>query len=356
MRVLILGGTGAMGVHVVEHLVKKGWEIYVTTRRNRESQNNIHYIVGDAKDNSFIDTLCLEKNWDAIIDFMVYDVELLKSRIDVILNATKQYVFLSSARVYADSPNDLITEDSPRLLDVCKDQDYLKTNEYALAKAREEDILFHSEKTNWTIIRPSLTYSETRLQLGVYEKENWLYRALHGRAIVFSKDLMDKYYTMSYGGDVAEGIAAVVGKREACGEVFQVVVEHSHKWSEILDIYLNVIEKKTGKRPDVIFTERCTNLDIASAKYQVLYGRYFNRHFNNSKINTIIDTSKWVDVEVGLSDCLEKFLEHPVFGNINWKIEACIDKVVHRWTPLREISGFKNKIMYILYRMGVMKK
>lgn len=70
-------------------------------------------------------------------------------------------------------------------MDVCNDKEYLDSNEYAIAKAKEEDILFRSPNKNWTIVRPSLTYAENRLQLGVYEKENWLYRALHGRAIVF---------------------------------------------------------------------------------------------------------------------------------------------------------------------------
>lgn len=42
--------------------------------------------------------------------------------------------------MYVDS-DEPITEEIPRLLDVCEDTDYLKTNEYALAKVREEDVL-----------------------------------------------------------------------------------------------------------------------------------------------------------------------------------------------------------------------
>ena len=60
-----------------------------------------------------------------------------------------------------------------------KDEEYLKTDEYALSKARQEDILHRSGKNNWTVIRPYITYSEIRLQLGVLEKELWLYRFVH---------------------------------------------------------------------------------------------------------------------------------------------------------------------------------
>lgn len=52
---------------------------------------------------------------------------------------------MSSSRVYADSQTP-ITENSPRLLDVYKEEEYLKTDEYALSKARQEDILHRSGK------------------------------------------------------------------------------------------------------------------------------------------------------------------------------------------------------------------
>ncbi|MEO2263754.1 hypothetical protein [Dorea sp. YH-dor228] len=56
-----------------------------------------------------------------------------------------------------------MTEESPRLLDVCRDADYLKTEEYALKKAKEEDFLKQKGK-NWTIVRPSITYNSERLR------------------------------------------------------------------------------------------------------------------------------------------------------------------------------------------------
>ena len=245
----------------------------------------------------------------------------------------------------------MIKEDSPRLLDVCPDKEYIASNEYAIAKAREENVLFDSKYKNWTIVRPSLTYAENRLQLGVYEKENWLYRALHGRSIVFSKDLMDKYYTLSYGKDVADGIAQLVGKSEAIGQAFHIVIKESFQWKDILNIYLDVLEKETGKRPKVVLTEKCTNLELPYAKYQVLYGRYFNRHFDNKKISKLVDTSKWMLPEEGLKKCLRDFLDNPKFLNIDWHKEALIDKAAGDWTPLKEIPGMKTKIRYMKWRL-----
>ncbi len=67
---------------------------------------------------------------------------------------------------------------SPRLVDVCTDPEYLSIDEYGMAKGREENLLRETGRTNWTIIRPYITYNSNRIQLGVYEKENWLRRAL----------------------------------------------------------------------------------------------------------------------------------------------------------------------------------
>ena len=82
-------------------------------------------------------TSLLNRKYDVIIDFMVYSTDELERRLPELLSHTGQYCFFSSSRVYAESKKP-ITEDSPRLLDACTDQEYLYTDEYALAKAREE--------------------------------------------------------------------------------------------------------------------------------------------------------------------------------------------------------------------------
>ena len=349
MNILILGGTGAMGMHVAELLSSQSNHVVVTSRSRRDNKGNIFFEQGNAKDIQFLSRVLSRKRWSAVIDFMVYSHEEFKERIELLLQSTEQYVFISSARVYADSS--IIKEDSPRLLDVCDDKEYIETNEYAISKAKEENILFNNNNKNWTIVRPSLTYAENRLQLGVYEKENWLYRALQGRSIVFSKDLMEKYYTLSYGKDVAEGIAGLVGKKEAIGQAFHIVVEESFQWKDILEIYLNTLERRNGKRPKVILTEKSTNLQLPYAKYQVLYGRYFNRHFDNSKIKSIMDTSKWILPHEGLEKCLNAFIDNPQFNTIDWQKEALIDRAAKEWTPIWEIPGKKMKLQYLKWRI-----
>ena len=176
---------------------------------------------------------------------MVYTTAGFKERVNYLLDATTQYVFLSSARVYADSEQP-ITETSPRLLDISQDEEFLSTDEYSLSKARQEDILRNSGRNNWTIIRPYITYSENRLQLGVLEKEEWLYRAIHGRTIVFSIDINTKLTTLTYGLDVAKGITAIIGKPNTLGGIFHITLEESITWSENFKDLFRCYREKFG--------------------------------------------------------------------------------------------------------------
>lgn len=348
MKILVLGGTGAMGVPLVNILAKEN-DVYVTSRKNNASSSNIHYETGNALNNEFLSKILSKHHWDAIVDFMVRTRENLVDNLPLLLKSTNQYVFISSARVYAESDAP-ITEDTPRLLDVSTDQEFLNTNEYALAKAREEDILFNCKQKNYTIVRPSITYNDQRLQLGVFEKEEWLIRVLNGHSIVFSKDLMDKTTTMTHGDDVAAGIASLIGKRDALGKAFHITSPKSLKWSEVLRIYKETLEKTLGKEIKIMLTETSTNFIFPEKKYQLIYCRYFNRKFDNSRISEFIDVDKFKTPEEGLRECLEKCIENPHFLPENTYLEAEHDRICNEDRPLKTLNGLNKKLTYLLIR------
>ncbi|WP_010419244.1 NAD-dependent epimerase/dehydratase family protein [Anaerophaga thermohalophila] len=348
MNVLVLGGTGAMGIHLVKLLTINEINTFVTTRKKIKSGKNLTYIQGNAKESSFVKKL-LQERWDAIIDFMIYKTNEFEERASLLLNATNQYIFLSSARVYANSENP-INEDSNRLLDVSEDTNFLATDEYSLSKARQENILMNSGLNNWTIIRPYITYSENRFQLGVLEKEEWLYRALKRRTIVFSKDMISKQTTLTYGGDVSKGIFALIGNNNALGKKFHITANDSHTWGEILQTYTTILEKTLGFRPKVLLQNMNKFAEIHPAKYQIEYDRLYDRQFENSKINKFVNTKSFLTIGDGLEKCLNVFLQNPNFKNINWKLEALKDRQTKERTPLNEIEELKQKNKYFLYR------
>ena len=243
-KILVFGGTGAMGVYLVDILSKTGlYEIDVTSRSIRESSHPfLRYIKGNARDNDFVRSL-LSEHYDVIIDFMNYNLDEFADRCNFLLSSCGQYVWFSSSRVYADSETP-ITESSPRLLEVSQDKDFLATNRYALRKARQEDLITKSGFKNYTIIRPYITYSNERLQLGIYEKEQWLYRILKGRDLVINKNIIDKQTTLTYGYDVSLAISKLVDNQDAFGKVIQIASSENMTWREILKLYLDILKEK----------------------------------------------------------------------------------------------------------------
>ena len=349
MNVLVFGGTGAMGVPVVRHCSELA-DVYVTSRREHEDSERIHYLVGNAHSVDFLkkDVFC--RHYDVIIDFMTYSTDEFRSKVDLFLEATDRYVFLSSARVYADS-DQVLTEDAPRILDTCTDNTYLATDEYALAKARCEDILKQKKENNWTIVRPYITYNSQRLQLGVYEKENWLRRYLDGHTIVIPKDIMNKETTLTYGEDVAYRIATLAMSREAQGQVFNVSNPQSFLWGDILQIIDKLLFEITGNKLKVRFVEDSVGLQKVWHKYQIIYDRLYSRRFDNSKQEAICGGS-YIALEDGLSKCLRECIENPQYAKnkIKAAYEGWSDRMTGEHTSISSISGHKDKLRYLRRR------
>ena len=278
-QILILGGTGPLGTNLVDILNSQdNSHIVVTSRKSHDNYGNVEYRCGDAHDTEWLKSILEERNWDAIVDFMLYTTEEFVERLNLLLESTRQYVFTSSARVYANSNGERINEESPRLLDITNDKKFLQTDSYAITKARQEDALMQRPLKNWTIIRPYLTFSDNRLQLGVMEKEHWLIPALNNRPIVFSRDIAAHYTTMTDGAVVAKCIAALIGKQESYGEVFLIASNVSYKWDDILKWYLDCIFEERGEKPTVFYTEQWDSTyggEVYEWKYDRLYDRFF---------------------------------------------------------------------------------
>lgn len=345
MKVLVLGGTGAMGHHLIAILSSNDIEVYVTSRTVHKSSENVHFIQGNALDNSFLFEVLQEK-YDAIIDFMNYSTRQFQSRINNLCEATSQYFYLSSARVYADSIRP-ITEDSPRLLDVSDDSNFLKTDDYALAKARQEDLLLNSNYSNWTIIRPYVTYSNNRLQLCDHEHNSWLYRICTGRTVVMSKDVYERITTFTYGYDVSYCISKLIGNSKALGQIFHITSSEHFTWKDICGIYFDEL-KRLGYKCNLKIIPQSYYVN----SYRLKYDRLYDRKFDNTKLYSAIGEYPFSPVKDSLKKCLAEFLQTPKFANVDQRLDAITDKLTGERVVF---SDFKNSskldfVIYITYR------
>jgi nucleoside-diphosphate-sugar epimerase len=350
MSVLLLGGTGAIGSYLAPMLSDAGHSTCVTTRYARKPSAGVTFLLGNAHDPGFLHHV-LARRWDVIVDFMVYKTSEFAEAAPRLLAATDHYVFLSSARVYDCSLTPL-TESSPRLLDTSKDEEFLGTDDYSLAKARQEDVLRRSGRHNWTIVRPYITYSQDRLQLGILEKEEWLYRALQGKPIVIPYGLLPIQTTMTHGQDVALAINALVGVEQAMGDTFHIAQPNACTWHDVLHLYIDALKALASVTPAVLLCDWDTFLRIYPRRYQVIYDRMFVRRFNSDKISTHMAENGFRDLRTALPDALGRFLEKQSFNAIDWRSEARADRLCRYWHPVQTVPGLRDKAKYLRYRLA----
>ena len=252
------------------------------------THENLTATVANAMDDAWLEKQITETRYDVILDFMSYKLPQFKLRAPLFLENTDQYMFLSSCRVYANEEVP-VKETSPRLMDVSKDEEYLKLyeTEYSLFKAAEEDVLIHSGRKNWTIILPATTYSTGRAQLVTLEAGTFVHRALTGKPVAIPEEVRDTPATLSWAGDVGVMIARLAGKEEALGEKFIAATAEYNTWGRIAEIYKELLGLEYE------WVDKETYLKIMSPKreyispytrYQLEYARMFNRITDNSKI------------------------------------------------------------------------
>lgn len=301
-KVLVIGGTGAMGTYLVPELVELGYQVDVVAADKPVSTNErLTYIQTNGLDLSIMSEI-VKKGYDAIVDFMIYPVrEMYEPFVTMYLANTGHYFYLSTYRVYANEEHP-VKETSPRLLDVSKDQTLLTSGDYSIYKAEGEEFIKSLGKKNWTILRPAITYSKRRFQLVTLEMDVVIRRMLEKKPLLLPKEAMNIEATMSWGGDVGRMIARLVFNPAAYGEAFSVCTAEHHTWEEIAKMYqriggLEYITVDTKTYLDMIGGSRI------HAKQQLVYDRLYDRIMDNTKIlnATGMKQSELMPLEKGLA-------------------------------------------------------
>jgi 2'-hydroxyisoflavone reductase len=159
MRLLILGGTGFLGPHIVEAALARK---HVPTLFNRGRTNpglfpDLEKLHGDRDPNKGDGLNALKgRQWDAVVDTSGYVPRIARASADLLAPNVKQYVFISTVSVYGDMSKPGVDEKSPvgTLDDPASEQ---VTNEgYGPLKALCEQAVEGVMPGRTTNIRPGL--------------------------------------------------------------------------------------------------------------------------------------------------------------------------------------------------------
>src|SRR6185369_11360285 len=99
LRILILGGTGFIGPHLVKHAVARGHKVTTFTRGRRDAElpDSVERLTGDR--NGQLDSL-KGRTWDAVIDDSATNPDWVRQSTELLKGSAGRYLFTSSTGVY----------------------------------------------------------------------------------------------------------------------------------------------------------------------------------------------------------------------------------------------------------------
>ena len=100
MRMLVLGGTRFVGLHVVEAALAAGFDVDVFSRGMSPVPAGVGHLVGDRDG----DLSMLDDAWDVVVDVSAYVPRQVRASAERLSGRARRYVFVSTAAVY-DGPN-----------------------------------------------------------------------------------------------------------------------------------------------------------------------------------------------------------------------------------------------------------
>jgi len=248
MKVLFIGGTGTISSAITRRAAQLGWELYLLNRGNRKGEFKdleIKHIACDIRtEEASVIREKLEKTvgkgnkFDVAADFFAFVPEHVQKDFDILNGLCKQYIFISSASAYQKPLSSyLVTESTPLANPLWRySRDKIACEEFLTQKYR--DVGFPI-----TIVRPSHTYDERSVPLGVHgSRGSWqvLKRMLDGKPVIIHGD-GTSLWTLTHNSDFARAFVRIMGNIHAIGESIHITSDESVTWNQIYQIIADAL-------------------------------------------------------------------------------------------------------------------
>lgn len=281
MKALFIGGTGIISMAISKLLLQKGWDLYLLNRGNRnnvEGLEKAHFITVDINDESAVLKKIDGMHFDVVCDFIGFVPSQLERDYRIFKGRTDQFMYISSASAYQKPVgNYVISEKTPLANPYWEySRNKIACEEYLMKLYREEGFPI-------TIIRPSHTYDERSVPLGVHgDKGSYqvVKRIKEGKPVIIHGD-GTTLWTITHNSDFAKGFVGLMGNVHAIGEAVQIMSDESLTWNQIYEC----IAKSLGVELKPVYV---------SSSYLASHSNYdFTGSLIGDKANTVVfDCSK----------------------------------------------------------------
>ena len=242
-KALFIGGTGTISTAIVRRLAKKdNWDVYVLNRGNRTEviPEGVNLIKADINDEADVLSKIGDTVFDCVCEFIGFTVPQVERDYRIFKGRTKQYIYISSASAYhKPAASYVITEGTALANPHWKySRDKIACEEFLMTKYKEENFPV-------TIVRPSHTYDERNVPLGVHGKKGFyqvIKRILEEKPVIIQGD-GSSLWTVTWNDDFATGYIGLMGNPHAIGEAFHITSDESLTWDQIYQTIADTLGK-----------------------------------------------------------------------------------------------------------------
>ncbi|MCL9662542.1 SDR family oxidoreductase [Paenibacillus hunanensis] len=326
MKALFIGGTGTISEAISRQLLEQGHELYLLNRGNRNDglPEGAHVLQADIADEQKVASLIEELEFDVVADFIAFVPEQLERDYRLFAGRTKQFIFISSASAYQTPLSDYrITEGTPLANPYWEySRNKIACEDYLMKQYREQGFPI-------TIVRPSHTYSDRSLPLGVHgAKGSWQVarRMQQNKPIIIHGD-GTSLWTLTHSEDFARGFIGLMGNIHAIGESVHITSDESVTWNQIHEVIADALGVKLNAvHVASSFLDACSSEDYRGS----LLGDKANTVvFDNSKLKRLVPGfTATIRVDQGIKRVMEHVLAHPELQQKDAEFDAWCDRVI----------------------------
>lgn len=325
MRALIIGGTGTISSAVVRLLLERKWEVYVLNRGTRPLPEGAVPLVADINDEARVAALLGDMQFDSVCEFIGFVPAQVERDYRLFRGRTRQYIFISSASAYHKPARSHIITEGTTLAN--------PHWQYSRDKIACEAVLMQHYREDGfpvTIVRPSHTYDERSIPLGVHGANgSWqvVERIRQGKPVIIQGD-GSSLWTLTFNTDFAVGFVGLMGNPHAIGEAFHITSGESLTWDQIYE----EIAKALGVPLHPYHV--ASDLLAAVGQQYDLEGSLIGDKsvtvvFDNSKLKRIVpDFAPTVTFAEGVRRALGYLLAHPEAQAADPEFDAWCDRVI----------------------------
>ncbi|MBP5183952.1 MAG: SDR family oxidoreductase [Lachnospiraceae bacterium] len=330
MKALFIGGTGQISAAIVRKLSNElGWDVWLLNRGVRQSDvpDDVHRIIADIHNEADVAKALEGMTFDVVCEFIAFGVADVERDYRLFKGKTKQYIFTSSASAYHKPAAGYIITEGTTLSNPHWEysRNKIACEEFLMKKYREEGFPV-------TIVRPSHTYDEKNIPLGVHgNKGSWqvIKRMLEGKPVIIQGD-GTSLWTMTFNTDFATGYTGLMGNRHAIGEAFQITGDETLTWNQIYATIADALDVEF--KPYYVSSEF---LARTGEKYgydfegSLIGDKSVSVVFDNTKLKrTVPDMCTNVRFDEGVRISLDYVMSHPELQVEDPEFDEYCDKVI----------------------------